>query len=109
MRFGRFEVKKFYQEGKPLQWAVMAWNDQRQQVVCFDETRTPKELLFDLQYDACCYLQGFIDFIREDYQKKRLQEGIDRIRRHPHADDAVKRAKKRAKAKLAKRSRKRNR
>jgi hypothetical protein len=111
MKIGRFKVKKYYREGQPFKWAVMAINDERQLVVCTDETRRPKELLFDLQYDACGYLQAFIEFWREDLAKKRLEKGImDGIQKHTHSVAAVsKKTKNRAKAKLAKKARKRNR
>jgi hypothetical protein len=109
MRIGRFEIKKHYEEGKPFKWAVMGRNDRGQLVVCFDDTRRPKELLFDLQYDACGYLQGFVEWMREDYESRKLTEKIQQAKKQSRSGNSAKKTKNRAKAKLAKQARKKNR
>jgi len=66
MKIGKFKIKKVYLEenGKmKIKWGIFGrkmfgfpW------VLCFDTSRTPPNLVFDLEYDACGYLQGFVEW-----------------------------------------------
>lgn len=110
MRAGRFKIGKVYENGK-VQWAVFGRNDQNLWVVCFDETRNPKELLFDLEYDACGYLEGFIEWqTGEMLQHHLASAAAERMfRKQEKTVKAAKKMKNRAKNKMAKKARRRNR
>ena len=109
MKVGRFSIAKQYIEGK-IKWAVMGKKDNGETVVCFDTLRNPKELIFDLEYDACGYLTGFVEWQTGEL----LQRNIVQKMAHDRYGKArtvnpVKGTKNKAKRKMAKRSRKRNR
>jgi hypothetical protein len=111
MRVGRFKIGKVYENNK-TQWAVLGRTDQGQWVVCFDETRHPKELLFDLQYDACAYLEGFIEWRTGEALQAGLAAKAAESVFGPSQErtvNPVKKFKSKVKKKMAKRSRKRNR
>jgi hypothetical protein len=66
MKIGKFKIKKVYTEDKKIKWGVFGrrsfgypW------ILCYDDFRNPKELVFDLEYDCCCYLWGFVEFVNE--------------------------------------------
>jgi hypothetical protein len=112
MRIGRFKIGKVYPEGGKVQWAVLGKNDKKLWVLCFDETRRPKELLFDLQFDACAYLEGFVEWQTGELLQHRIAQGAVKradVPKMSYSVAAAKRNKNRAKNKAAKRSRKRNR
>lgn len=106
MRIGRFKVSKIYHNDK-TQWAIYGINDKRIWVVCFDETRKPKELMFDLQYDACAYLEGFVEWQTGELLQRRIAQGLNPIPDRPVK--AVNQKKQKARKNMAKKSKRRNR
>lgn len=109
MKVGRFSIAKHY-TNNGIKWAVMGKKDNGEKVVCFDEHREPKELLFDLEYDACGYLAGFVEWQTGELLQRQIAQ---RMASNQDSKDRpvnpVKRNKNKAKRKMAKKSRKRNR
>jgi hypothetical protein len=111
MRVGRFKVGKVYENNK-TKWAVFGKNQLRIWVVCYDETRNPKDLVFDLEYDACAYLEGFIEWQTEEIMQQGLAaKAAESVfgKGQGQSVNADKRKRIKAKKKMAKLSRKRNR
>jgi hypothetical protein len=109
MKVGRFSIAKQYIEGK-IKWAVMGKKDNGEKVVCFDELRKPKELIFDIEYDACGYLTGFVEWQTGELLQRRISQKM--ALNHGNKNNPVapvKKTKNKAKRKMAKQSRKRNR
>jgi len=110
MRYGNLKVAKFYSEGK-YKWAVYGRERKLfgRWIVCFDEKRKSKELIFDLEYDACGYLQGFIEWQIENRLGSKPVPYKDKPIAIQINGKTCKTNKRRAKAKMAKASRRRNR
>lgn len=112
MKVGRFKIGKVYVgENKTIKWAVYGKTVDKRWVVCFDETRHPKDLVFDLEYDACGYLDGFIEWQTGELMQHQLAaSAAERVfGEQERVVRADKKAKNKAKRKMAKQARRRNR
>jgi hypothetical protein len=82
------------------QWAIQGRKINGAWYNSFDEDRKKlnqsADLLFDLKYDACCWLQGFIDYHQEQRPVKQ-------------AISAMQQTKKKSKKKIVKKSKRINR
>jgi hypothetical protein len=108
MRVGRFSTSKHYIDGK-IKWAILGEKENGEKVVCFDEHRRPKELIFDLEYDACGYLTGYVEWQTGELLQRQIAQKMAYTGKEERPVSAVKKNKNRAKRKMAKRSRMRNR
>lgn len=108
MKRGNLRVHKDYKlnmwkiQGKKRGIWVDAWDEER------EKRGLPKDLIFDLQYDACGYLQMFIDWIKED---SKVQRSLPRGDANGADVVAIEKAKKdrKKRQKMAKKSKRRNR
>lgn len=109
MRVGKFKIGKVYPNDK-TQWAIMGRGSSGRWVVCLDQQRKPADLLFDLEYDACAYLEGFIEWqTGELLQRQIAQKNLSNQHGKNYPVNSVKKINKKAKSKMAKKSRMRNR
>ena len=108
MKRGRLRTSKDYKldkwkiQGKKKGVWIDASDDDR------EKRGLPKDLIFDLEYDACAYLQGFIDWVTEDSKIQRALPAGDMNGPNVIAIDKTK-ANRKKKQKLAKQSKRRNR
>ena len=110
MKRGRLRTTKDYKtnkykiQGKKKGIWVDAWDEER------EKRGLPKELIFDLEYDACGYLQGFIDWAMEDRKIEKMLPAGDANGANVIAIEKVKADReKKKKQKMAKQSKRRNR
>ena len=112
MKFGNLKVGKSYNPDGGFKWAVFGRHPKtRQWVILYDDQKEPKQwLIFDLQFDACCYLQGFVDWQKEEMGMQHTMAAIPK--QSAPGDYSFLRKKitvRKAKKKMANASRKRNR
>lgn len=111
MKRGKLRVSRQHKDGK---WGIEGRNRSNGAwVLCFDEEREKRGLdnwlLFDLKYDACGYLQGFVDWMEEQRKNSLIgnssKQALATIK-NPQSKEQIKRKRKRKKERQ---NRKRNR
>jgi hypothetical protein len=111
MKRGNLRVAKAH---KTDQWGIEGRNNSaRTWVLCFDDDREKrgldKWLLFDLKYDACAYLEGFLDWLKERDTQNRISHSSKQALKAAYNNKSKEQIKRKRKRKKERQNKKRNR